>query len=42
MFRQIIMFKPQPPFIKQRIESLIDREYLKRDENDRQIYIYLP
>ena len=28
--------------IKQRIESLIEREYLKRDDADRSKYIYLP
>lgn len=28
------MFKPQPKFIKECITSLIDREYIKRDEND--------
>lgn len=35
------MFKPQPPIIKKRIEHLIDREFLKRDENDKTILIYL-
>ncbi|QPG75927.1 hypothetical protein FOA43_003313 [Brettanomyces nanus] len=34
-------FKPQPSFIKQRIEDLIEKEYLKRDEKDRSIYQYL-
>ncbi|PCJ22547.1 MAG: hypothetical protein COA94_09020 [Rickettsiales bacterium] len=42
VFRQIQMFRPQPKMIKERIESLIEREYLKRDENDRSRYIYLP
>ena len=27
--------------LKKRIESLIDREYLERDESDTQIYNYL-
>lgn len=27
-------FTPQPKMIKTRIESLIGREYIKRDEND--------
>ena len=34
-------FKPQPAFIKEQIEELIDKEYLKRDDNDRSIYQYL-
>jgi cullin 3 len=42
VMRQITIFLPQPQMIKQRIESLIEREYLKRDENDRSKYIYLP
>ena len=32
---------PHPQFIKKRIESLIEREYLKRDSNDARIYIYM-
>lgn len=42
VIKQITMFMPQPAWIKQRIESLIEREYLKRDEADRSKYIYLP
>jgi len=34
-------FNPDPTFIKQRIASLIEREYMERDENDRKIYHYL-
>ncbi len=34
-------FKPNPNHIKKRIESLIDREFLERDEKDRNIYRYL-
>jgi hypothetical protein len=40
--KQINIFMPDPQMIKQRIESLIEREYLKRDESDRSKYIYLP
>jgi cullin 3 len=34
-------FRPSPPLIKKRIESLIEREYLERDSEDRRIYLYL-
>lgn len=34
-------FKPQPKMIKRRIEELINREYLARDENDPTLYKYL-
>jgi hypothetical protein len=42
VMKQIIMFVPDPAMIKQRIESLIEREYLKRDDTDRTKFIYLP
>jgi len=35
------MFKPQPKFIKEVIESLIDREYVKRDEADTTKLLYM-
>ena len=31
IIHQTSMFQAQPPFIKKRIESLIEREYLERD-----------
>jgi cullin 3 len=34
-------FQPAPLFIKKRVESLIDREYLERDTVDRKVYKYL-
>lgn len=34
-------FVPNAELIKKRIESLIDREYLERNEHDRKIYHYL-
>ena len=34
-------FKPDPKQIKKRIEDLIAREYLERDENNPQVYKYL-
>jgi len=39
---QIKMFKCEPTIVKQRIEKLIDREYLERDLNDKKILKYLP
>lgn len=34
-------FKPTPQDLKKRIESLIDREYLRRDEVDSRTYVYV-
>jgi cullin 3 len=34
-------FMPDPIVIKKRIESLMEREYLKRDENDSRVYRYV-
>lgn len=34
-------FSPSPAVIKKRIESLIDREFLERDPNDRRVYRYV-
>ncbi|KAG5188131.1 Cullin [Tribonema minus] len=34
-------FNPAPVFIKKRIEALIERDYLQRDEKDRRTYVYL-
>jgi len=34
-------FQPSPVVIKKRIEGLIEREYLKRSDNDRKVYVYL-
>lgn len=34
-------FSPSPPVIKKRIESLIDRDFLERDANDRRVYKYV-
>ena len=40
--RQIKMFLAQPAMIEQRIESLIEKEFLKRDDDDETKFIYLP
>lgn len=34
-------FRPSPADIKKRIESLIERDYLERSEEDRRVYHYL-
>jgi len=34
-------FQPSPIIIKKRIEGLIEREYIKRSDHDRKLYIYL-
>jgi len=34
-------FNPDPPFIKQRVASLLEREYLERDRDDRRLYHYM-
>mmetsp|Transcript_12084 Transcript_12084/g.34989 ORF Transcript_12084/g.34989 Transcript_12084/m.34989 type:complete len:772 (+) Transcript_12084:120-2435(+) len=36
-----VRFTPSPPFVKKRIESLIEREYIERAENDHRIYKYV-
>jgi len=36
------MFQPQPKIIKQRIEKLIQDEFLARDEESKNILHYLP
>ncbi|CAM9800108.1 unnamed protein product [Heterosigma akashiwo] len=38
---QLRNFQPNSRSIKQRIEALIEREYLERSEEDAQIYRYL-
>jgi len=34
-------FHPTPQFIKKRIESLIEREYLERSESEHRVYMYM-
>jgi len=36
-----VRFTPTPQFIKRRVESLIEREYLQRDKDDARSYQYL-
>jgi hypothetical protein len=40
--RMIILFNAEVRTIKLRIDSLIQREYIKRDPNDRNNLFYLP
>ena len=42
IIHQIKMFQAQPQLIKKRIESLIEREYLERDPDNKGKYIYKP
>jgi cullin 1 len=34
-------FRPDPKIIKRRIEALIDREYLERDQDNSNTYKYM-
>lgn len=36
-----VRFNPSPQFIKKRIESLIEREYLERSTDDHRVYTYV-
>jgi hypothetical protein len=38
----IRLFQAQPPAIKKRIEKLITDEFLKRDDTDKTLYVYIP
>lgn len=39
--KQIELFQAQPAIIKERIEALIEKEIIKRDDNDRTCYEYI-
>lgn len=34
-------FRPQPSLVKRRVEELVDKEYLRRDENNRELFWYV-
>jgi len=36
-----LKFNPDPQAIKKRIEGLIEREYMRRDKDDRRFYEYM-
>ena len=42
VIRNITMFKGDPKMVKEQIEVLIRDEYMKRDEKDRALLIYVP
>ena len=42
VIRNITMFKADPKMVKEQIEVLIRDEYMKRDDADRTVLIYLP
>lgn len=39
--KQIELFQAQPPQIKERIECLIEKQIIKRNESDRNCYDYV-
>jgi cullin 1 len=42
VIHQTQTFKPDNKLVRQRIEGLIEREYLQRDATDSKMYIYMP
>jgi hypothetical protein len=42
VIHQVQTFRPDSKLIRQRIEGLIEREYLQRDAADSKTYLYLP
>mmetsp|Transcript_4118 Transcript_4118/g.8984 ORF Transcript_4118/g.8984 Transcript_4118/m.8984 type:complete len:757 (+) Transcript_4118:64-2334(+) len=42
VLRQCALFRPQPEQIKTQIQLLIEREFLQRDPQQRNVYIYMP
>ena len=42
VIRNITMFRADPKMVKEQIEVLIRDEYMKRDDNDKTVLIYLP
>ena len=42
VIRNITMFKADPKMVKEQIEVLIRDEYMKRDEKEKALLIYLP
>ena len=42
VMRNITMFKADPKMIKEQIEVLISQDYMKRNDNDKAMLIYVP
>ena len=42
VIRNINMFKADPKMVKEQIEVLIRDEYMKRDDKEKALLIYLP
>merc|ERR1712046_505662 len=42
VFKQCALFKPQPNDVKRQVEQLMGREYIQRDADDRNVYVYMP
>jgi Cullin protein neddylation domain len=42
ILQHLSSFVPDPKLVKQRIEMLIEKEYLKRDIGDNKTYHYMP
>ena len=40
--RIVTIYRPQPTEIKKRIELLIERDYISRDDKDQALLIYVP
>jgi len=41
VIQSLRMFRPNPQAIKTKIETLIEKEYLERDADDKNLYKYL-
>ena len=42
VIRNITLFKADPKMIKEQIEVLISQDYMKRNDNDKAMLIYVP
>lgn len=42
VLKQVTSFRPLPSLVKEQVESLMQREYLQRDEEDSSLLIYMP
>jgi hypothetical protein len=42
VLKQVTSFRPLPGLVKEQVESLMQREYLQRDEEDSSLLLYMP